>query len=221
MTVMLAQDRARVFAQISHRIKPLGRSTIALLAVGLIGSTMLNLAAVAGEDPIAASDRPDQKGEDKDKDQDKNRDQDKHRGKGHVLRVLSVKPHVPEKDEPSDTNLIEQIVFDYREGQAYRILYDSTTRRIVNREPLPGTPQPSPEEINDVRDVIRRDPVHANLLSLGNVLEGGFAVEGPPGSPDRDRFVQMQMLSPDRKAFVRIITVDLTTRQIVASVPKE
>jgi hypothetical protein len=152
-------------------------------------------------------------------------DNDKEdRGKGGDTgrpRLLSVKPHVPEKDEPSDANLVEEIIFNYREGQAYRILYDSATRRILSQEPLPGTPQPSPEEINDVRDIIRRDPVHANLLSLGNVLEGGFAVEGPAGSPTRDRFVQMQMLSPDRKAFVRIITVDLTTGQIVASVPKE
>jgi hypothetical protein len=138
-----------------------------------------------------------------------------------TLRAISVKPRVQEKDEPSGgANLAEVILFSYGEGRAYRVLYDPATRRILKRDPLPGRPQPSQEEINEALDLIRSDPEHAKLLSSGNVLEGGFAVDGPPDSPTRDRFVQIQMLSPDRKNFVRIITVDLTAKKIVASVRK-
>ena len=138
------------------------------------------------------------------------------------LRAISVKPYVPGKDETlGEANLAEVIVFSYGEGRAYRVLYDPATRRILRRDQLPGRPQPSQEEVNETLDLIRSDPEHAKLLSSGNVLEGGFAVDGPPDSPLRDRFVQIQMLSPDRKNFVRIITVDLTANKIVESVPKQ
>src|SRR4029453_10335015 len=137
------------------------------------------------------------------------------------VRALAVKPHVPEKDEPSkEANLADVLLFSYGDGQAYRILYDSAAQRVLRQDPLPGRPQPSQEEINEARDLIRSDPTHAQLLTAGNVLEGGFAVDGPRGSPTRDRFVQLQMISPDRKNFVRIITVDLTAGKIVESVPK-
>jgi hypothetical protein len=46
-------------------------------------------------------------------------------------------------------------------------------------------------------------------------------VDGPPGSSERDRFVQVLLLSPDRQSFVRVVTVDLSITKIVSSVPKE
>jgi hypothetical protein len=137
------------------------------------------------------------------------------------LRALSVAPYTPAKDEPAaPANAASVIVFSYGEGRAYRVLYDPVANHILQRQPLSGHPQPSQDEIYDAYQLIRSDPAHAQLLAAGNVLEGGFAVNGPPGSPLRDRFVQVQMLSRDRKSFVRVITVDLTTEKIASSVSK-
>lgn len=139
------------------------------------------------------------------------------------LRTISVTPYtLPKKAEPAaGPNAVTIIVFSYGEGRAYRILYEPTAKRVVSRELLSGRPQPSVEERKEVYSLIRADTAHAKLLAGGDVLEGGFAVDGPAGISERDRFVQVLMLSPDRQNFVRVVTVDLTTRKIVSSVPKE
>ncbi len=139
------------------------------------------------------------------------------------LRTISVTSYsLPKKGEPAaGPNAVTIIVFSYGEGRAYRVLYEPIAKRVVSRELLPGRPQPSLEERKEVYSLIRADTAHAKLLAGGDVLEGGFAVDGPPGISERDRFVQVLMLSPDRQSFVRVVTADLTTRKIVSSVPKE
>ncbi|MGH9528854.1 MAG: hypothetical protein ACRD2S_02940 [Terriglobales bacterium] len=139
------------------------------------------------------------------------------------LRVISVIPYNPPKEEApaAGTSAVSITIFSYGEGRAYRVLYDPTTKRIMNRELLPGRPQPSMEERKEVYGLIRSEPGHTGLLLAGNVLEGGFVVDGPPGSSERDRFVQVYVLSPDLHSFVRVVTVDLTTAKIVSSVTKE
>ena len=128
----------------------------------------------------------------------------------------------PKKGAPAaGADAVTIIIFSYGEGRAYRVLYEPIAKRVVSRELLPGRPQPSVEERKEVYSLIRADVAHAKLLTAGDVLEGGFAVDGPPGISERDRFVQVLMLSPDRQNFVRIVTVDLTARKIVSSVPKE
>ena len=136
------------------------------------------------------------------------------------LRTISVASYAfPKKGEPiAGVNAVTMIVFSYGEGRAYRVVYEPIAKRVVSRELLPGRPQPSVEERKEVYSLIR---AHAKLLSAGDVLEGGFAVDGPPGISGRDRFVQVLVLSPDRQSFVRVVTADLTTRKIVSSVPKE
>jgi hypothetical protein len=139
------------------------------------------------------------------------------------LRVISVTSYVPPKKggPAAETKAVTIIVFSYGEGRAYRVLYQPSAKRVVSRELLPGRPQPSAEERKEVYSLIRADGAHAKLLAAGDVLEGGFAVDGPPGSSERDRFVQVLVLSADRQSFVRVVTVDLTTTKIVSSVPKE
>jgi len=139
------------------------------------------------------------------------------------LRTLSVAPYAPPKkgEAAGGANMVTIIVFSYGEGRAYSVLYEPITKRVLSRELLPGRPQPSVEEREEVYSLIRSDAAHAKLLAAGDVLEGGFVVDGPPGSSERDRFVQVLVLSPDRQSFVRIVTVDLTTTKIVSSVPKE
>jgi len=139
------------------------------------------------------------------------------------LRTISVTYYaLPKKGEPAaGANAVTVIVFSYGEGRAYRVVYEPTAKRVVRRELLSGRPQPSMEERKEVYSLIRADAAHAKLIAGGDVLEGGFAVDGPPGISERDRFVQVLMLSPDRQNFVRVVTVDLTTRKIVSSLPKE
>jgi hypothetical protein len=139
------------------------------------------------------------------------------------LRTISVASYAfPKKGEPiAGVNAVTIIVFSYGEGRAYRVVYEPTAKRVVSRELLSGRPQPSMEERKEVYSLIRADAAHAKLLAGGDVLEGGFAVDGPSGISERDRFVQVLMLSPDRQNFVRVVTVDLTARKIVSSVPKE
>jgi hypothetical protein len=139
------------------------------------------------------------------------------------LRTISVASYAfPKKGEPAaGANAVTIIVFSYGEGRAYRVVYEPIAKRVVSRELLPGRPQPSLEERKEVYSLIRADAAHAKLLAGGDVLEGGFAVDGPPGISERDRFVQVLMLSPDHQNFVRVVTVDLTTRKIVSSLPKE
>jgi hypothetical protein len=139
------------------------------------------------------------------------------------LRTISVTSYAPPKKgaPAAGADAVTIIIFSYGEGRAYRVLYEPIAKRVVSRELLPGRPQPSVEERKEVYSLIRADVAHAKLLTAGDVLEGGFAVDGPPGISERDRFVQVLMLSPDRQNFVRIVTVDLTARKIVSSVPKE
>jgi hypothetical protein len=139
------------------------------------------------------------------------------------LRVISVTSYAPpKKEEPAaGANAVTIIVLSYGEGRAYRVLYEATTKRVVSRELLAGRPQPSAEERKEAYSLIRADAAHAKLLAAGDILEGGFAVDGPPGSSERDRFVQVLLLSPDRQSFVRVVTVDLSITKIVSSVPKE
>lgn len=139
------------------------------------------------------------------------------------LRTISVTSYsLPKNREPAaGPNAVTIIVFSYGEGRAYRVVYEPIAKRVVSRDLLSGRPQPSVEERKEVYGLIRADAAHAKLLAGGDVLEGGFAVDGPPGISERDRFVQVLMLSPDRQSFVRVVTADLTTRKIVSSVPKE
>ena len=139
------------------------------------------------------------------------------------LRTISVTSYAPPKKgaPAAGADAVTIIIFSYGEGRAYRVLYEPIAKRVVSRELLPGRPQPSVEERKEVYSLIRADVAHAKLLTAGDVLEGGFAVDGPPGISERDRFVQVLMLSPDRQNFVRIVTVDLTAGKIVSSVPKE
>jgi hypothetical protein len=139
------------------------------------------------------------------------------------LRTISVTSYASlKKGAPAaGADAVTIIVFSYGEGRAYRVLYEPIAKRVVSRELLPGRPQPSVEERKEVYGLIRADVAHAKLLAAGDVLEGGFAVDGPPGNPAHDRFVQVLLLSSDRQNFVRVVTVDLTASKIVSSVPKE
>jgi hypothetical protein len=143
--------------------------------------------------------------------------------RGNRVRALEVVPYISEKEsgQPAGKRLASAILFNYAQGRAYRVLLDPATGNVTRQEALPGRPQPSEEEREEARQIVQTDAKHAQLLQQGGILEGGFAVDGPTGSNPVDRFIQLQILTADRSRFLRVVTVDLTTKQIVASSPHD
>ena len=118
-----------------------------------------------------------------------------------------------------DRRIAQVVLFNYTKGTATRLLVDSTTAEILSEEPVRGRPQPSEEEIQEADAIIRQDRSLLGLLENKAVLEGGFAVDGPPGTPRNHRFIQRLLLTSDRLRLQRVVVVDLTSRTIVSSQP--
>jgi hypothetical protein len=138
--------------------------------------------------------------------------------KGHRLRALRVVMELGEKAAPPQ-HLATVVLFNYTLGKATRFVIDTETGALVREQPLHGRPQPSEEELQEASRIVRGDVVHKRLLEVGDVLEGSFIVDGPPGAPPLHRYLQMQVLSPDRHRIERLVVVDLATGTIASSRP--
>jgi hypothetical protein len=139
--------------------------------------------------------------------------------KDQRLRVLGIKRLPPEKGA-AQRPLASVLVFNYSQGKATRLVIDSLNGAVLREERLRGRPQPSEEERQEARQVIRADPEHARLLEAGGVLEGGFVVDAPKRQSMRDRFLQFQILTSDREGLKRLVIVNLTTGIIAESRPR-
>lgn len=109
------------------------------------------------------------------------------------------------------------VVFDYAAGKAASLLVDASSAEVLAEQPIRGRPQASEEEKQDAITIIRRDPELDRLLQAKAIFEGGFIVDGPRGGPRKHRFLQVQLLSPDRLHLQRSVTVDLTAGTIANS----
>src|SRR5438128_1763338 len=78
------------------------------------------------------------------------------------LRVLSVKPVLPEKED-AQTPTASVIVFNYSQGNAKRLILDPTSGAVLREETLRGRPQPSEEEVEEARQILRADAEHRRL----------------------------------------------------------
>jgi hypothetical protein len=132
------------------------------------------------------------------------------------LRILSVKRVPPEKGA-IETSIASVVVFNYSQGNATRLIMDSSNGAVLREERLRGRPQASEEERQEARQVIRADPEHARMLEAGGVLEGGFVVDAPRRQSMRDRFIQFQILTSNRLGLQRVVIVNLTNRRIAES----
>ncbi len=111
-----------------------------------------------------------------------------------------------------------ELVFDYTRGFAQERYSSGADARIYGtRDIKQSQPSPSPEEIAEAGDLVRRDAELGRIVARKNaVLEGGFILEEGrgrrcgPGS----RCLQIQLLSPDREGLVRWTVVDLVKREI-------
>lgn len=106
-------------------------------------------------------------------------------------------------------------VLDETTGRAARFLTDADTGALLGESAIPGRPQPSEAERRQAAAIVEADPRFQRALEAGAVLEGGFAVDGPPGAPRSHRYLQAHLLAPDRRAFLLVLTVDLTARRVV------
>jgi hypothetical protein len=105
---------------------------------------------------------------------------------------------------------ITLIVFDYATGTASRIVLDGSSRKVLREQTLPGRPQSSRKEFREAIEIISRDRNLGHFITSGAVPEGGFIVDGPSGHPSQDRYIQIRLLSPDRRSLLRLVLVDLT-----------
>lgn len=105
---------------------------------------------------------------------------------------------------------ITLIVFDYATGTASRIVLDGSSRKVLRERILPGRPQSSRKEFREAIEIISRDRKLGHFITNGAVPEGGFIVDGPSGHPSQDRYIQIRLLSPDRRSLLRLVLVDLT-----------
>jgi len=112
--------------------------------------------------------------------------------------------------------MIGMIRFDYASGVATRVVVDESSGKILQYQTYPGRPQSSRQEFHEAVSIIGHDPKLARLVEGGAVTEGGFIVDGPAGHPRNDRYIQIRLLSADRRNLLRVVLVDLTER-VVAS----
>jgi hypothetical protein len=108
---------------------------------------------------------------------------------------------------------ITTVQFDYAGGTAYRVVTDERNGKVLQFQKYPGRPQSSRQEFQEAVFIISYDSALASLVAGGAVTEGGFIVDGPSGHPVNDRYIQIRLLSRDRRRLLRVALVDLTLAQ--------
>jgi hypothetical protein len=109
------------------------------------------------------------------------------------------------------------IRFDHARGTASRLVLDEASGEVFQEQTYAGRPQSSWGEFQDAVCIIGRDATLARLLAEGAVAEGGFIVDGPAGHPVSHRYIQIRLLSPDRRSLLRVALVDLTERTVASA----
>jgi hypothetical protein len=124
-------------------------------------------------------------------------------GRTRVLHVYCAEV----QKEPRRSAIIS-VVYNYSANVALRVTLDPASRQVLAGERMANQPQTSAEERVEAFRIVR-ETVAANAA-----LEGGFVVPPPEGAGP-GRFVQVQVLSPDRTKLVEFVTIELS-RGVVA-----
>ncbi len=133
------------------------------------------------------------------------------------IRVLAVKPSVDtEKEGGTDLSVkATSILFNYSTNRAERVQINSASGALLSRVTLAGVPQSSPEERSQAEQILWAQPELARLMRQESaVVIGGFVVSPPDGWPPDHRYVQMKVLSSDRRQLLRFVTVDMTSNAV-------
>jgi hypothetical protein len=136
------------------------------------------------------------------------------------IRVLAVKPSVDTDKEGNGDPLTRatSVVFNYTTNRAIRLHLDSNSGSVLRQETLSGVPQSSREERDQAMTVVKNLPELSRLIAQENaVLEGGFVVSPPDGRPSDHRYLQIKILSSDRRRLLRFVTVDMTSNSVAST----
>lgn len=108
------------------------------------------------------------------------------------------------------------IAFDHATGKTSRIVADEASGKVLREESLPGRPQSNRQERDQAISIIADDPTLQFLLFNGAQTEGGFIVDGPSDHPPDHRYIQIRLLSADRRTLLRVVIVDLSAAAVAS-----
>jgi hypothetical protein len=108
-----------------------------------------------------------------------------------------------------------EIAFDYDEGVVIErvIAADGKVVSTTVRRKGEGAPRPTPEEIEEAKEMVRADAELSRVIDqAGAQLDGGFILNEAQGRPcgPGTRCVQIQIETADGLGFIRWVVVDLT-----------
>ena len=131
-----------------------------------------------------------------------------------VLRSWQDRVKIDGRDELRSV----EIVFDYSAGEARRRVFDAAGQ-LLSEEVLANQPRPTPSEIAEAIDTVRRDPELGRLARDERAtFNGGFLLierEGEPCGPPA-RCLQILMLSESHWELLRRPVVDVRQRGRIA-----
>lgn len=112
--------------------------------------------------------------------------------------------------EPPRTLAIAWIV-SYETGEAAEVQFAPGSLNDIDVRKMRGRPQSSEDEREEAKALVRE------LLRVDRdlVVEGGFAVAAPDGAPP-GRYLELHVVSADRKRMLAEVIVDLSRRRIAA-----
>jgi hypothetical protein len=131
---------------------------------------------------------------------------------GHRLAGIRATATTTTSVSGQSRSIVTVILFDHTALETRRVSIDAVTNVLIADEVVSGHPQRSPEELEEASAIIRQDEALGQLLDQGAVLDGGFIVDDPVGS--RRRMIQFKLVSGDRRALLRTITIDLTLQRV-------
>jgi len=124
----------------------------------------------------------------------------------------------PVKSEAGESSRRVDVIVDYATGQAWERFSSPAGEPLGRMAIAVGSPRPSPEEIAEAFQLVRRSPdLSLTFKRYPNlVLEGGFILQEPPGSPcdPQTRCLHVFLLSPDRAGLIRRVVVDLSNQRL-------
>jgi hypothetical protein len=124
----------------------------------------------------------------------------------------------PVKSDAGEQTRRVDVLVDYAAGQAWERFTSPSGQPLGRMAIAVGSPRPSQEEIAEAFQLVRRAPELALTFKRypSLVLEGGFILQEPPGSPcnPQTRCLHVFLLSPDRAGLIRRVVVDLSNLKL-------
>jgi hypothetical protein len=109
------------------------------------------------------------------------------------------------------------VVYDYSQAAAFERAYTLDGRLMWSRRIRVNPPQPSHEEIEEAKNIVRADPELSRVMTrFAAELEGGFLTEERRGKPcgPGTRCVLLQLVAPRHAGLIRWTAVDLVKQRI-------